>query len=87
MTYICTYSEYKGLLVQCVSVSIHADLEDPKMGTFWGPSIPLLERVFNKTRSLAQSLHARARVGIVRWGMIAKIDPQNGPHGYPLSHR
>ena len=54
------------------------------MGTILGPWIPLLERVFNKTRCCTQSLYARARIGIVysgvKYSQIQHISPLRIPY-------
>ena len=63
----------------CTSVS-DVPPQDPKMDPFWGCYPGPLERVFNKTRSLAQSLYARARIGIVyRGSKYPILDPLDTP--------
>ena len=56
----------------------------------FGSRYTLLERVFNKTRSLAQSLYARARTGIVYLSILAEMDPktpQIDPQDVPIMCR
>ena len=49
-----------------------------------GSRIPPLERVFNRIDTSAQSLYARARIGIVCLDMIAEMTSFSDPLHLPL---
>ena len=82
---ICTRTEYKDILGQCVPVYLCTIWSTPKWVHFGGILGGPVERVFNKTRSLTQSLYARARIGIVSSGVGWLKWTQNSPN-LPLDY-